>query len=79
MKNEEHQALSLEIEDFFDSERMDCPDFCNDGIIVVCCDDLCANSDYCIHGDGYAICPTCKGEGEITIKREENDDTLQKM
>lgn len=47
------------------------------GEIVTCCDDLCANSDTCIHGDGYATCPTCKGEGFIPIDDgADEDDSL---
>lgn len=33
------------------------------GWIIVCCDDLCANSDRCIHGDGERVCPECGGSG----------------
>ena len=32
---------------------------------VDCCDDLCANTDRCIHGDGEITCPECHGEGEV--------------
>ena len=32
---------------------------------VICCDDLCANNDECIHGDGYAPCSECGGVGQI--------------
>jgi len=38
-----------------------CPTCDNKGYIITCCDDLCANSDHCIHGDGESMCPTCKG------------------
>src|SRR3972149_2506838 len=39
---------------------------CNEtGEEVICCDDLCANSDECIHGDGYAPCSECGGVGQI--------------
>lgn len=43
------------------------------GEIVTCWDDLCANSDTCIHGDGYATCPTCKGEGFIPVDEDEDE------
>ena len=51
-------------DDFY--ERVPCPDFCNEGIIITCCDDLCANTDHCIHGDGEEVCPTCEGNGFMT-------------
>ena len=35
---------------------------CDEGMIVVCMDDLCRNSGWCMHGDGMAVCPTCRGE-----------------
>jgi len=39
---------------------------CNEtGEEVICCDDLCANNDECIHGDGYAPCSECGGVGQI--------------
>lgn len=45
------------------------PDSCTrcwgEGQIVTCIDDMCADTDTCIHGDGYAICPDCKGKGEV--------------
>jgi len=31
------------------------------GYVIVCWDDLCANSDRCIHGDGERVCPECGG------------------
>jgi hypothetical protein len=35
---------------------------CNgEGRILVCIDDLCQGQGECIHGDGYAVCPVCKG------------------
>lgn len=58
-------------DDFYD--RIDCPAYCNDGIIVVCCDDLCANTDYCIHGDGYAVCPDCNGRGWVLAVYDEKE------
>lgn len=36
-----------------------------EGFIVVCQDDLCANSERCIHGDGDQVCPECHGEGVV--------------
>lgn len=47
-----------------------CPDCGGSGKIITCCDDLCRNTDHCIHGDGEHICETCDGTGEIT---EEDD------
>jgi hypothetical protein len=34
------------------------------GEIMVCIDDICHGLGECIHGDGYATCPDCKGSGE---------------
>ena len=31
------------------------------GVIVVCPDDMCRGAGECIHGDGEAVCPECKG------------------
>lgn len=31
--------------------------------IITCCDDLCATSDRCIHGDGEDDCPVCNADG----------------
>jgi hypothetical protein len=41
----------------------DCPTCYGEGQIVTCIDDLCADTDTCIHGDGYAPCPDCGGHG----------------
>lgn len=30
---------------------------CNDGMIVVCVDDMCRGAGECFHGDGMAVCP----------------------
>ena len=43
---------------------------CSGGVIIVCIDDLCRNSDSCMHGDGEAICNTCDGEGNIFLDCE---------
>ena len=59
-------------------ERVPCPDFCNDGIIITCCDDMCAGQDHCIHGDGEAICPTCDGEGWV-VPKSESCSTIPKL
>lgn len=44
-------------------EDYDEPSFCNtcnnQGYIIECIDDLCANSNHCIHGDGEVSCPDC--------------------
>jgi len=52
-------------DDFCYFEVEDCGD-CNDGEVVTCWDDLCANSDTCIHGDGYGPCRKCRGTGRIS-------------
>ena len=67
-----NQHLQFEHDDW--QEPVPCPDFCNDGIIITCCDDMCAGQDHCIHGDSEAICPTCKGEGELVVQFKEEDD-----
>lgn len=36
-----------------------------EGIIVFCMDDLCHGAGHCIHGDGDAMCPACRGEGVL--------------
>lgn len=36
------------------------------GEIMICIDDMCHGQDYCIHGDGVIMCPTCKGSGDAT-------------
>lgn len=35
------------------------------GEIMVCIDDLCHGAGECMHGDGMAVCPTCKGKGVL--------------
>lgn len=41
-------------------------DRCNgEGEIMVCIDDICHGQGECIHGDGYALCPNCKGSGDM--------------
>ncbi len=36
-----------------------------EGIVMVCCDDICHGQGYCMHGSsGYITCPECKGSGE---------------
>lgn len=53
------------------------------GVIITCCDDLCANSDHCIHGDGEEMCPDCEGEGEISGEDDDYpmdfDDDLERV
>ena len=46
-------------------EPVSCPNYCNDGIVITCCDDLCVGAGECMHGDGEMICPTCNGEGMV--------------
>jgi hypothetical protein len=48
-----------------------CDECMGTGIIITCCDDLCANSDHCIHGDGEAPCPECEGSGQIYTPDQE--------
>lgn len=45
----------------YDDEAPYCHTCNNSGVVVTCCDDLCANTDHCIHGDGEMDCPDCDG------------------
>lgn len=38
---------------------------CDDGMIVVCWDDLCRGAGYCMHGDGMAVCPCQFDEDDV--------------
>jgi len=45
---------------------------CNeDGMVVVCVDDLCRAAGHCMHGDGEVLCDVCGGED-----LPDEDDTL---
>jgi hypothetical protein len=44
------------------------------GEIVTCIDDMCANNDECLHGDGYDTCPCCEGEGQVYDDEDFNED-----
>lgn len=48
--------------DDFDDPDEYCSTCQGRGFIIDCCDDICANGDECIHGDGNVVCPTCHGE-----------------
>lgn len=48
-----------------DEELESCETCGGSGEILVCCDDICHGLGECIHGDGMAMCPDCKGSGEI--------------
>lgn len=48
-----------------DHESEICVECNGKGYIITCWDDLCANSDRCIHGDGEEICPSCGGRESI--------------
>lgn len=45
----------------YDDEEPYCYRCDNQGFIVVCIDDLCRGAGECMHGDGMAVCPDCKG------------------
>lgn len=45
---------------------MSCDRCYGEGTIVVCPDDLCRNSDHCMHGDGERVCPVCNGDGDLS-------------
>jgi len=48
--------------EYYDQDDDYCCPTCNGlGYIITCCDDICANSDRCIHGDGEEMCPDCHG------------------
>ena len=57
--------MMSEVIDYEFYEEITCPNCWGSGIVNVCCDDLCATSDYCIHGDGEVICHVCNGDGYI--------------
>lgn len=44
---------------------------CNDGMVVVCIDDICRAIGECIHGDGMAVCPC---QLEPAYEDEDEDD-----
>lgn len=47
-----------------DDEDDGCCERCNgEGQILICIDDMCRGAGECMHGDGYAQCPNCKGQG----------------
>ena len=54
-------------DDFCYRESEDCDNCHGNGEVVTCWDDLCANSDECIHGDGYGTCRACRGEGRVVV------------
>lgn len=63
MTSEEAHWAGLGPEDFYDDPN-DEPYCCTcdgTGFIMTCPDDLCHGSGECIHGDGEAVCPDCKG------------------
>lgn len=49
-------------------EGFDCP-YCDEGILLVCFDDLCRGQGWCMHGDGEVMCPDCNGSGVLTTPR----------
>jgi hypothetical protein len=55
---------TIDDEDYFDDGSYACP-HCEDGVILICIDDMCRGAGECFHGDGYATCPHCKGSGDI--------------
>lgn len=46
---------------------------CEDGMIVVCIDDICRGSGECFHGDGMAVCP-CQFETDDEDDYMPDDD-----
>ena len=44
-----------------------------EGFIVVRVDDMCRGAGYCIHGDGEAVCPNCKGDDFYDEDEDETD------
>ena len=39
-----------------------CPTCHNQGVVMVCFDDVCVGRGECMHGDGEEPCPDCGGE-----------------
>jgi len=50
-------------DDYLENDLDD--EFCytcgNEGVVIVCCDDICRGLGYCIHGDGEEGCSDCGG------------------
>lgn len=67
MKNASLWKDARNIEDAYDDhdEYPTCVRCWGSGEIVTCIDDMCRNSDECMHGDGMSPCPDCKGKGEL--------------
>jgi hypothetical protein len=40
-----------------------CPTCLGEGLVLICCDDICVGQGYCMHGDGGEVCPECGGTG----------------
>lgn len=47
--------------DWYDEDDEGCWWCGGRGYVVTCIDDLCRNAEECIHGDGEAPCPECRG------------------
>ncbi len=42
-----------------------------EGMVLTCLDDICRGLGHCIHGDGWDVCPDCKGKGWIDLEAGE--------
>jgi hypothetical protein len=61
-----HDDPDIEADDHdFDYDEGGCVTCGGEGVVVVCIDDMCHGAGECLHGDGMAICPTCRGESAI--------------
>lgn len=45
-------------------ENPACP-HCDEGVQLVCIDDICQGQGWCMHGDGEITCRHCNGTGSL--------------
>lgn len=72
----EQQFRIDDLLNLFEDYEPICPDCDGDGVILVCCDDVCNGIGRCIHGDGEEVCPTCGGTGEVFANPDFNVDAV---
>lgn len=62
--------------DLLEDYETTCPDCDGDGVILVCCDDICNGIGHCMHGDGEMVCATCGGTGEVSANQNYDGDEV---